>query len=155
MCIFAFGSISSLPNSFAMMLIHSTILLCSLGYQFCTKIVCFARIRLLVCFPVISHYCLKEFLFSLFWNVMFCLYRFTLSWCLFNFPSFSSSFWFISSSCIVIFSCVAFSLLSQHVSVFFLCFIIFACYLRFLICVSSRVLIFNLCFLGDPNFFIN
>ena len=44
-----------------------------------------------------------------------------------------------SSSGIVIFTCVAFSFQSQRVPAFFLCFIIFACCRRFLICVSSRI----------------
>ena len=46
---------------------------------------------------------------------------------------FRQYFWLISSSCIVIFSCVAFFFLSQHVSKFFLCFICFHSffYLRF------------------------
>ena len=39
---------------------------------------------------------------SLFWYILFCLYCFILSRCLFNLPSFASTFWFISWSCIVL-----------------------------------------------------
>ena len=56
-----------------------------------------------------------------------------------NLPSFASTFWFISSSCIVFFPCVAYSFLSEHVPAFFLCFIIFARFRGFLIRVSSRI----------------
>ena len=72
---------------------------------------------------------------SLFWNVLFRSYCLTLSRFLFNLPSFTSTFWFISSSCIIIFTFVAFSFLSQHVPAFF----IFAYRRIFPICVSCRI----------------
>ena len=79
---------------------------------FYSKLFCFPRIRLLVCSCVISLYLQVDF-FSLFWNVLFCLYCFTQSRYLFNHSSFANTCWFISS-CIVIFSSVAFSFLSQR-----------------------------------------
>ena len=81
---------------------------------------------------------------SLCWNALYCVYRFILSRYLFSFPSFGSNFWLFSSSCIVYFTCVGFSFLSQHAPTFYLCYIIFGCCHRFLICVSS--LIFHLDF---------
>ena len=95
-------------------------------------------------------------IFSLFWYVLFCLYCFTLSHYVLNLPSFVSSFRFISLSCFVCFTCVAFSFLSQHVPAFFLWFIIFAC-CRFFICISGRIshpgFEFLFLFFGEPRFF--
>ena len=72
----------------------------------------FSCIRLLVCFRVYSPNLLKDFFFAVLespdLSVSFYLCR-----SLFNLPSFAITFWFISSSCIVIFSCVAFSFLSS------------------------------------------
>ena len=69
---------------------------------FTPKLFSFSCIQLLlVCF-LSSH---PTCFLSLFWNVLFCLYCFTFCLYLFNLPSFLSTFWFISSSCIVIFSC--------------------------------------------------
>ena len=65
---------------------------------------------------------------------MLCLFCFILCRYLFNLPSFTRTFWFISSSLIV------FSFFSVHVLAFFLCFIILACFRRvFFIYVSSRI----------------
>ena len=66
------------------------------------------------------------------------VYCFILSRYLFSYPSFTCSFWFISSSCIVCFTCVDFSFPSRHVPTFSLCFIIFAC-CRFRICIFIRI----------------
>ena len=76
---------------------------------------------------------------SLFWNVLFCLICLILSPYLLSLPSFASTFWFISSSCIVCSSCVTLLISSQHILSFFLCLCIFYCCHRFLICVSSLI----------------
>ena len=67
---------------------------------------------------------------SLFWNVLFCLYCFTFCRYLFSLPSFTWTFWFISSSCTVIFSRGIFSILFPHIlgSLF----PILACFRKFL-----------------------
>ena len=65
----------------------------------------------------------------------FVPYYFTFRWYLFNLPSFASTFWFISSSCIVNFLCVAFSFLSLHVPVSFL----FGMFSYIFFRVSSRI----------------
>ena len=72
------------------------------------------------------------------WYGMFCLYCFTFCRYLFNLPPFASTFWFISSSFIVSFSSVVFSFLFLTIPASFFCFIIFACFCRFFISVSSR-----------------
>ena len=151
-CIFAFG-----PSSL-MLFIHSTFLLCSLGCHILLKN-CFASFSsgCWYVFEPSPPTCRKNFI-SLFWNVRFCLYCFTLIRYLFNLPSFTSTFWFISSSCTVIFTSVAFSFLSQHVPAFFLYFITFACCRKFLICISSWIsrLGFEFMFLfllGELQFF--
>ena len=98
---------------------------------FCSKIVLLPCIWLLVClgaiFLVVLEYPVLSLMFYPMWiSFLYCFLR--------------QNFWFISSGCNVRFTCVAFSFLSQKVPVFFLCFIIFACYRRFLISVSSRIL---------------
>ena len=55
---------------------------------FAPKLFCLLVIRLLVCFHTFSSYLLVEF-FSLFWNVLFCLYSFILSRYLFSLASFA------------------------------------------------------------------
>ena len=108
MCIFAFGPSLSTSNFFPHVayLFSFSVMFSSLPY-FAPKLFCFFIIRLLVCLRAIS-LCLLVELFSLFWNVLFCLYCFILSQYLFSLPSFASSFWFISSSCFICFTCVAF-----------------------------------------------
>ena len=73
----------------------------------------------------------------------------------FNLPSFANTFWFISSSCIVIFPVLLFPFL-LHVPAFFLCFIILACFCNFFICVSSRIfhssMVLSLFFFRGPRF---
>ena len=86
--------------------------------NFAPKLFCFLVIRLLICLHAISP-CLQEIFFSLFWNVLFCLYSFILSRYLFSHPFFASIFWFISSSFIVCFTRVAFFFFSKHVPSFF------------------------------------
>ena len=103
MCIFTFGLSSSPSNPFPMLFIHSAFLLFFLGCHILLKN-CFASFasgywHVFVPFPFT---CWKNFL-SLFWNVLFCLYCFSLSRYFSDLPSFASTFWFISSSCIVIF----------------------------------------------------
>ena len=109
----------------------------SLPY-FAPKLFCFLVTRLLMSSCILD--LLASRIFSLFWNVFFCLYRFILSRYLFSLSSFASTFWFISSSCIVYFACyVAFLFSSKHIPAFFLCLIIFTCCRRFLFCVSSLI----------------
>ena len=118
----------------------------------------FSCIWLLVCFRVICSHLWVEF-FSLFWNVLCCLNCFTLYRYLFNLPSFASTFWYISSSCIIIFTCVAFSFrhyMSQRlpfVLSFWPVFVDF--YLRFQSNFPSWFCFFLLAFWGDPNFLTN
>ena len=78
-----------------------------------------SEIVLFLCHPVVSMssssppYLMEE-LFSLFWNVLFCLYSFILSQYLFSLPSFASFFRFVTSSYTVRFTCfVAFFLCSN------------------------------------------
>ena len=107
---------------------------------FSPKWFCFFVICLLVWLRAFSHYLLVEFSFVVFKCPVFYLY--CLSWLdiFLFFLSFVSIFWFISSSCIVCFTnWVAFFFSSQHISVFYLYFIIFACYCRCFICVSSLI----------------
>ena len=103
---------------------------------FSSKIVRFFGVRLSVCFGVMSPQLSIEF--SLFWNVLFCLYYFTLCRYLFNLPSFPRTFWFISSSCTVIFSLVVFSFLFPHILGPF-CLTFWPIFVNFFICVSSRI----------------
>ena len=110
---------------------------------FAPKLFCFLRIRLLICFLAISPYIRLDIFIVLECPVLSVLF-YAYHRYLFNLPSFAKTFWLISSCYIVIFSCGSFSFLSQHVPAFFLCFIIFACCNRFLICVSSRI--------SDPGF---
>ena len=156
MCISAFGTSSSPSNSFVMLLIYSAFLLYSLSGNILVqnRSVSLASGCWYV-FISSPPSCWQNFLL-LFWNVLLCLYYFTLCRYLFNLPSFTTPFWFISSSCIVNFSCVAVSFLSLSVSAFFLCFIILACFRRFLpafpVVFSNQVLIFSSCFLRRPRF---
>ena len=84
--------------------------------------------------------------------VLFCLGTFCL-------PSFACTFWFISSSCMVCFNCcIAFLFSFQPIPASFLCFIIFACCRRFVMCVSSRIFhpgfeFLFVFFLGEHRFF--
>ena len=81
-----------------------------------------------------------RFFFSLFWNVVFCLYCLILFRYLFSLSAYTSNFWFISSCYIVWYnSCVCFFFfLSQHIPAFLFSLIIFAC-CRFRISVSSLI----------------
>ena len=121
---------------------------------FSPKLLGFSCIRLLVCFRVISPNLLIEFPFVVLECSVF-QYCFNLCRYLFNLPSFASIFWFISSCCFVIFSCVAFSFMSLHDLTFFLCLIILAYFRRFFICVSNRIShpgfdFFLMLFMGIP-----
>ena len=102
----------------------------------------YSKIGQLLLHPIVGRFSchppnLLEFSFIVFECPI--LHCFTLSQYLFNLLSFVRTCRFISSSCIVIISCVAFSFLFQNVPVIFLCFIIFACFQRFFICISSRI----------------
>ena len=137
MCISAFGP-SSPSSSLVILFIHSAFSLCLFGCHIFVQnhwvSFAFGCWYILCSSPPNYWY---NFL-SLFWNVLFYLYCFTLCRYLFNLPSFASSFWFIFSSFIVSFSCVVFSFLFLIIPASFFCFIIFACFRRFFIWVSSR-----------------
>ena len=109
---------------------------CYVLLVFTPKLFSFSYIRLLVCFRVISSNLLVEFSFVVLECSVF-LYCFTLCLYLFNLPSFASTFWFISSSCIVIFLVLLFHFVPTRSRVF-LCLFSFACFHSFLICVSSH-----------------
>ena len=83
---------------------------------FCPKIV-LLPLHLVVSMSLCILPSLAGRIFSLFWNVLFCLYSLILSWYPFSPPPFVSTFWFISWSCIICFNCVAFFFLSQHILV--------------------------------------
>ena len=92
----------------------------------------FFCIRLLVCYRVISIDLLVEFFFFLLECSVSCFillfFFFCIAWpfvvrCLIS-PSFSSTFWFISWSWIVIFLVLLFS----YFPAFFLCFVVFLCF---------------------------
>ena len=128
----AFEPSSSLSYSLVMLFIHLAFSL----YFFLggVAILQYKIVRFLlhpaaiVCFRVISSQLLIEFSFVVFerpaLSVLFYSCRY-----LFNFPSFASTFWFISSCCSVIFSCAACSFLLLHISASFFCLIILACLL--------------------------
>ena len=139
MCISAFNPSSSPSYSFAMLLIHSAFLLCSLGCIILLKN-CSASLASVCWYAFVSSppTCWYSFL-SLFLNVLFCQYCFTLSRDLFNDHQYFL-ICFLKFNCFVfLFYLCYFFLFSQHVPAFFLCFIIFACFHRFLICFSSRI----------------
>ena len=102
--------------------------------------------------PICWQNCLSSFR-----KILFCLHCFTLCRYLFNLPSFASTFWFISSSCIVICSCVAWSFLFLHIPASFL-FVssfwpVFVNVLfTFLVENLIQVLIFLSCFLRGSQF---
>ena len=159
MSIFAFGPSSSLSNSFPCCLSIRPFCYVLLVAIFCSKIVLLSShlvVGMFSCYLPL----LADRISSLFWNVLFCLHCFTLYRYLFNLPSFASIFWFISLSFIVIFLMLLFPFCLKRFLRFFVCFIIFACCQRFLICLSSRIshpgfeFMFVL-FLGEPRFFFH
>ena len=93
------GPSSSPSNSFVISFIHSAFFAM---FLLCPKSIGFSCIRFLVYFRIISSQLWINFL-SLFCNVMFCLYCFTLCRYMFSRLSFASTFWLISSSSIVFF----------------------------------------------------
>ena len=97
--IFTFGPSSSPCNSFPILLIHCFSVMFSSFPYFAPKLFCFLVIQLLVCVRAFSSYLLKEF-FRSFRMLCFILPRY-----LFSLLSFASTFWFISSSCTVCFTC--------------------------------------------------
>ena len=140
-CISTLGLSSSIQNSVCTLIIHSTFFMIFPCTYFAPKSFCLVRIRLLLCLrpsppPLVGR------IFSLFWKVLFCPYYLVLYRYLFLLPSFASSFWLNSSSCILRSSCRAFAPSSEYI--FFLCFIAFACCRSFLNCDS------NLC--SHPGF---
>ena len=91
---------------YPMCFIHSAFLLCSLGCQIGLQN-CFVS-SISCCWYVSIHSPLDGECFSLFWNVLFCLYFFIPSPYFDSFPSFAWIFGFISSSCIFCFTWGAF-----------------------------------------------
>ena len=127
---FSFCPSSSPSNTFSMLFIHSAFLLCFLRCAiFCPQIALFPY------HPVVGLSSCNLFLLEdrIFFHC------------------------FGSSNCIVCFTYVAYSFLSQHVLEFFLCLIIFTCCRRFLICISSQIsqpgFEFLLVFWEEPRFF--
>ena len=112
-CIFTFGPSSSPSNSLSMLLIHLFFLLFSLSSPILLQIYFVSCHQVVgMCLCIIPLYSGK--IVSLLWTILFCLYCFLQSRYLFSLPSFASTFWFISSSCIVCFTCVAFTFLCQR-----------------------------------------
>ena len=119
MSIFAFSPSSSLSNSFPMLFTHSAFFLMFSSFlYFAPKLICFLVIRSLVSSYNLPLLAGRIFLVVL--DRLFCLNCFTLSRNLFSIPSFATTFWFISSSCIVYFSWVAFSFFVSCSSIFLL-----------------------------------
>ena len=88
---------------FPMLLIHSSFYHVLFFAIFYSQIVLFPY--LFSCWYVFLLYSLlASRIFPLFWNVLFFLYCFILSWYHFSLLSFDSTFWFISSSWIVSFT---------------------------------------------------
>ena len=142
-CISAFRP--SLSPSNSLVIVYSFSLFVGFFWlpYFSPELFSFFCIWLFALFPIISSQLLIEFSFIVLecpvLPVLFTLCRY-----LFNLLSFTSTFWFISLSCIVIFSffllsCIAFSFLFRHIPVSFHCFIILACFRRFFICISSWI----------------
>ena len=150
MSISNFGPSLSSFNSLQILFIHSAFsaFVFSQPY-FSPQSFGFFCIWLLVCFCVISSQLLIKFFF--FVVLKYPVLSVTLCWYLFNLPSFANTFWFISLSWTVIFPCVDFSFLFQHIPAFFFCFIILACFRRFFsafpIEFRTMVFIFSSCFL--------
>ena len=114
---FPFGPSSSPCNSISALLIRSDFLLGSLRFhiflQNCFDSLAFGYVYVFVLFP--SH--AGRIFFRYFG--MFCLNCLILSEYLFSLPSFTGTFWLISSSCIVCSYCVVLFFLSQHILVVF------------------------------------
>ena len=144
MCIFSFCPSSSPSNSFPMLLIHSAFLLYFIGDYILVQN-CFVSLAsgCRYVFFTISLYLVVEF-FSFFWNVMFYLDCFTLSRYLFNLPSFTSTFWIISSSYIQ--TNFASALISLFNSVKFF---VEICVKDSFIFLISVLIVLQLWFLGD------
>ena len=99
-------SLSS-SSSLVILLIHSAFLLCFVRFLW-HPVVCMFSCRSL---PIVDRMFFFVVLESPILSVLFTLCRYLL-----NLPSFASTFWFISSSCTVIFSCVASSFLFPLIS---------------------------------------
>ena len=102
MCISAFGSSSSFSNSFAIFLIHSAFLLVAIFYSKIIPFLLHPVVGMFSCYhpqlvAILSFRCLG----------MSCFVCFILPF-LFHLSFYASTFWFISSSCIGIFSCDVF-----------------------------------------------
>ena len=107
------------------------------------------------CWYVFKHSsptCWQNFFFLVFWNALFCLHCLILYRYPFSLPSFTSNFWFISSSCIVYFNCVAFCFPSQYTQMFFVCHCIFACGRRFPVWFPIQFLSFCSCSFEEHQF---
>ena len=147
-CICASGIFSSICNFFSCC--SSILLFCyDLSVPiFSSKIVLFPLNPFAGLCQKILHL-LATRMFSLFWNVLFCLY------CI---PSIANTFWFISSSCIFCSNCFAFFLFVSTNSHLFFYRTIFACCCWFLIGISQSnfpsAFWLSVCVLkGIPDFF--
>ena len=156
MCISALGPSSSPYNSFTYIAyLFGLFVMFSWLSNFTLKLFSLICIRFLVCFYVISPYLLVEFPFVVLecpvLSVLF--YPFSISFQSSLFRHFFL-FYFLKLYCFFFLCCLF--LLSLRVPAFFLCFLIFACFCRFLSSFPVRfpikVLIFCLCSLREPQF---
>ena len=160
MCIYAFGPSASPSSSLVILFIYSAFFVIFFGCHIFFKIIRFLLHPVVGMFSYHLLPIVDRIFFHCFRMSCFFLYCFILCRYLFNLPSFARTFWFLSSSCIVIFSSDAFSFLFLHIPASFLCFIILACfliffYLRFQSKFSSWIWFFFRAFWGNPNFQIN
>ena len=136
--IFAFGPSSSPYNSLFMLFIESVFSYDLFVPIFCSQIVlspCHLNVGMsLHLFPYLQ----VKFSFVIL-EFLFCLYCLILYWDILNLPSFASTFWFISSRCIICSSCVALLFSSQHILAFF-------CLLKFLSVVETFLSVFPVWF---------
>ena len=123
-CISAFGPCSRCSSSLVVLFIHSAFSLCRFGCHILVqnRSVSFAFGCWYVLLIEFSFIILECPILSI--VLPFCRY-------LFNLPSFASTFWYISSSCIASFSCVVFSFPIPIYFSVFIFFITFSCFRRF------------------------
>ena len=118
----------SFINSFSILFIHSTFLL-------------YSHILLQNCFYILHvfPYLQVEFSFIFFRKSCFVCIIWSSCRYLFSLPSFTRSFWFITSSFIVCSNCIAFLISSQHIFALFFCLSVFVCCWKFSICVYRLI----------------
>ena len=108
------------PISLVILLIHSASSLCFLVAIFLSKIVRFLWHRVVGMFLCYTLLVVDRIFFRCFGMSCFVCIVLPFFQYVFNLPSFACTFWFISSSCAVIFSCVAFSFSPTYFGVFLL-----------------------------------